>query len=413
MKRRVVITGMGAVTPIGNTVDETWEALLAGKNGIDFITSLDVSDLRIKIAAEVKNLEIEKHLDPKEARRIDRVIALGLIAASEAYEQAGLKNAEIDNYRFGTFVTSGIGGINTIFRQSRIALESGTDRISPFFIPGAIINLIGGNIAIKHRAKGPNLPVVTACSSGNDSIGQAFRNIRDGYLDIAFAGGAEAPIGELALGGFGNMRALCANNDPNAASIPFDKRRSGFVIGEGAGVLILEEYEHAKRRGAKILGEIIGYGATCDAFHITAPDESGEGIARAILFALEGAGIAPEDVDHINAHGTSTPYNDRLETLAIKNVFGDHAYKININSIKSMIGHCLGACGGIEAIATVLAVKNDVVPPTINYREFDEDCDLNYTPNKKVERKVNYALNNNVGFGGQNSVLVFKKYTED
>ena len=222
-------------------------------------------------------------MDPKEARRIDRVIALGLIAASEAYEQAGLKNAEIDNYRFGTFVTSGIGGINTIFRQSRIALESGTDRISPFFIPGAIINLIGGNIAIKHRAKGPNLPVVTACSSGNDSIGQAFRNIRDGYLDIAFAGGAEAPIGELALGGFGNMRALCANNDPNAASIPFDKRRSGFVIGEGAGVLILEEYEHAKRRGAKILGEIIGYGATCDAFHITAPDESGEGIARAIL----------------------------------------------------------------------------------------------------------------------------------
>lgn len=400
------------MTPVGHNVEETWSALLSGKNGIDFITSLDSSNMRIKIAAEIKDLEIEKYLDPKEARRIDRVIALGLIAAEEAYQQAGLKDAEIDSFRFGTFVTSGIGGITTIYKQSQVALEKGIDRISPFFVPSAIINLIGGNIAIKYRAKGANLPVVTACSSGNDSIGYAFRSIRDGYLDLAFAGGAEAPIGELALGGFGNMRALCANNDPQAASIPFDKRRSGFVIGEGAGVLILEEYEHAKRRGAKILGELIGYGATCDAFHITAPDETGEGIAEAIRLALRDAGIAPEDVDHINAHGTSTPYNDKLETLAIKNVFGDHAYKININSIKSMLGHSLGACGGIEAIATALAVKEDVIPPTINYREFDEDCDLNYTPNRKVERRVRYALNNNVGFGGQNSVLVFKKFEE-
>ena len=400
------------MTPVGHNVEETWSALLSGKNGIDFITSLDSSNMRIKIAAEIKDLEIEKYLDPKEARRIDRVIALGLIAAEEAYQQAGLKDAEIDSFRFGTFVTSGIGGITTIYKQSQVALEKGIDRISPFFVPSAIINLIGGNIAIKYRAKGANLPVVTACSSGNDSIGYAFRSIRDGYLDLAFAGGAEAPIGELALGGFGNMRALCANNDPQAASIPFDKRRSGFVIGEGAGVLILEEYEHAKRRDAKILGELIGYGATCDAFHITAPDETGEGIAEAIRLALRDAGIAPEDVDHINAHGTSTPYNDKLETLAIKKVFGDHAYKININSIKSMLGHSLGACGGIEAIATALAVKEDVIPPTINYREFDEDCDLNYTPNRKVERRVRYALNNNVGFGGQNSVLVFKKFEE-
>ena len=400
------------MTPVGHNVEETWSALLSGKNGIDFITSLDSSNMRIKIAAEIKDLEIEKYLDPKEARRIDRVIALGLIAAEEAYQQAGLKDAEIDSFRFGTFVTSGIGGITTIYKQSQVALEKGIDRISPFFVPSAIINLIGGNIAIKYRAKGANLPVVTACSSGNDSIGYAFRSIRDGYLDLAFAGGAEAPIGELALGGFGNMRALCANNDPQAASIPFDKRRSGFVIGEGAGVLILEEYEHAKRRGAKILGELIGYGATCDAFHITAPDETGEGIAEAIRLALRDAGIAPEDVDHINAHGTSTPYNDKLETLAIKKVFGDHAYKININSIKSMLGHSLGACGGIEAIATALAVKEDIIPPTINYREFDEDCDLNYTPNRKVERRVRYALNNNVGFGGQNSVLVFKKFEE-
>lgn len=413
MTRRVVITGMGAVTPVGNTVEETWQALLEGKNGIDYIKSIDTSNLKVKIAAEVKNLEIEKYLDAKEARRIDRCIILGLIAAKEAYEQSGLKDSDIDNYRFGTFVTSGIGGINTIYQQSLVAKEKGPNRITPFFVPSAIINLVGGNIAIKYQAKGGNLPVVTACSSGNDSIGYAFRSIRDNYLDIAFAGGAEAPICDLSLSGFGNMRALCTKNDPNAASTPFDKRRSGFVIGEGAGVLILEEYEHAKKRGAKIYGEIIGYGATCDAYHITAPEESGEGIAKAIEFALADAKISPELIDHINAHGTSTPYNDRLETLAFKKVFGDHAYKLNICSTKSMIGHTLGACGGIEAIVTALSVKNNVIPPTINYQEFDEECDLNYTPNKKVERKIQYALKDNVGFGGQNSVLVFKKFSEE
>jgi 3-oxoacyl-[acyl-carrier-protein] synthase II len=413
MKRRVVITGMGAVTPVGNSVEEMWEALLAGKNGIDFLKSVDISKLKVKIGGEVKNLDIEKYMSAKEARRIDRCVILGLIAAQEAYQQAKLEEAEIDNYRFGTFVTSGIGGINTIFQQSQVTIEKGADRISPFFIPSSIINLVGGNIAIKYHAKGPNLPVVTACSSGNDSIGYAFRMIRDNYIDIAFAGGAEAPIGELALGGFANMRALCSNNDPNAASIPFDKRRSGFVIAEGAGVLILEEYEHAKRRGAKIYGEIIGYGVTCDAYHITAPDETAEGIIRAIKLALEDAEILPDAVDYINAHGTSTPYNDRLETLAFKNVFKDHAYKLNISSTKSMTGHALGACGAIEAIITALAVRENVVPPTINYQEADEECDLNYTPNTTVEREIHYALNNNVGFGGQNSVLVFKKYTEE
>lgn len=413
MKRRVVITGLGAVTPVGNTVAEMWKSLLAGKNGIDFIKAIDVSNLKVKIAGEVKNLDIENYMSAKEARRIDRCVILGLIAAQEAYQQAKLEEAEIDNYRFGTFVTSGIGGINTIFQQSLVAIEKGPDRISPFFIPSSIINLVGGNIAIKYQAKGPNLPVVTACSSGNDSIGYAYRMIRDNYLDLAFAGGAEAPIGELALGGFANMRALCTNNDPNAASIPFDKRRSGFVIAEGAGVLILEEYEHAKRRGAKIYGEIIGYGSTCDAFHITAPDETAEGIIRAINLALKDAEILPDVVDYINAHGTSTPYNDRLETIAFKHVFQDHAYQLNISSTKSMIGHALGACGAIEAIITTLTVREDAIPPTINYQKVDEDCDLNYTPNTKVERKINYALNNNVGFGGQNSVLVFKKYAEE
>lgn len=395
---------------MGNSVEEMWQALVAGKNGIDFITSFDTANMRVKIAAEVKNLDPEKYLDPKECRRNDRTIILGLIAAMQAYQDAGLEGAEIDCYRFGTFVTSGIGGINTIYEQSMVAMEKGGDRVSPFFVPSAIINLIGGNIAIKYKAKGPNLPVVTACSSGNDSIGLAFHQIRDNYLDLAFAGGAEAAINILGIGGFSTMKALCFNNDPDAASIPFDKRRCGFVMGEGAGVLILEELEHALKRGAKIYGEVVGYAATCDAYHITAPDESADGITHAIQSALKDGEVAPEQVDYINAHGTSTYYNDRLETLAIKNVFNDHAYKINISSTKSMIGHCLGASGAIEAIITALTVKNDIIPPTINYREFDEDCDLNYTQNFAVRREVKYAINNNIGFGGQNSALIIRKY---
>jgi 3-oxoacyl-[acyl-carrier-protein] synthase II len=390
-----------------------WEALLSGTNGIDFIKAFDASNLKVKIAAEVKNLEVDKYLEPRESKRLDRCVIYALIAAQEAYEQAELGEAEIDHHRFGTFVTSGIGGINTIYQQALIAKEKGPDRISPFFVPSSIINLVGGNIAIKFKAKGPNHPVVTACSSGNDSIGLAFRNIRDNYVDLAFAGGAEAPVGELAVGGFGSMRALCSNNDPNAASVPFDKRRSGFVIGEGAGVLILEEYEHAKKRGAKIFGEILGYGATCDAYHITAPDDSAEGITKAISIALKDASVLPEVIDYINAHGTSTPYNDKLETYAFKQVFGNHAHKLNISSTKSMMGHALGASGAIEAIITALAVKEDMIPPTINYQVPDEDCDLNYTPNQTVKRKVYYAINNNVGFGGQNSTIVFKKYTEE
>lgn len=413
MKRRVVITGLGAVTPLGNTVEEMWPALLAGNNGIDYITQFDTSNMRVKIAAEIKDLDPEKYLDPKECRRNDRTVILGMIAAMQAYKDANLEGADIDCYRFGTFVTSGIGGINTIYEQSMVAREKGGDRVTPFFIPSAIINLIGGNIAIKYKAKGPNLPIVTACSSGNDSIGLAFHQIRDNYLDIAFAGGAEAAINILGVGGFSSMRALCFTNDPNAASIPFDKRRSGFVMGEGAGVLILEELEHALKRGAKIYGEIVGYAATCDAYHITAPDETADGIIHAFMNALKDGGVRPEQIDYINAHGTSTPYNDRLETLAIKKVFRENAYKINISSTKSMIGHCLGASGAIEAVITALTINNDIIPPTINYREFDEDCDLNYTPNLAVQRKVNYAINNNIGFGGQNSTLIMKKYIRE
>lgn len=412
MKRRVVITGLGAVSPVGNNVNDMWEAIKAGKNGIDYIKSFDTSNMRVKIAGEIKNLDFGDYLDPKEYRRNDRVVALGLIAAKEAYLDSNLDDAEFDRYRFGTFVSSGIGGVGTIYEQALVAKERGGDRVSPFFVPSSIINLVGGNIAIKYKAKGPNLPIVTACSSGADSIGLAFQQIRDNYLDLAFAGAAEAAINILGVGGFSSMKALCFSNEINAASLPFDKRRSGFVLGEGAGVLILEEYEHAKKRGAKIYAEVLGYGSSCDAYHITAPDETAEGITKAIVKALEDGGVHPEEVDYFNAHGTGTYYNDRLETLGIKKAFKDHAYKLNISSTKSMLGHLLGASGAVESIVTVLSVRDDIVSPTINYQEFDEECNLNYTPNKAVLRKINYAINNNVGFGGQNSTILFKKYVD-
>lgn len=410
MKRRVVVTGMGAVTPIGNTVAQAWEAVLAGKCGIDFITLFDVTDLKVKVAGEVKNLDISKYLDPREARRLDRVAIFAQVAAAQAYNDAGLGNADIDRHRFGVMVSSGIGGMETINNESRKCHEKGADRVSPFFVPNAIINIIGGNIAIKYQAKGLNLPVVTSCATGTNSIGEAFRYIRDGYLDIAFAGGSEAPINELGVGGFTSMRALSTVNDPQVASIPFDIRRSGFVIAEGSGVIILEELEHAKKRGASIYAELIGYGLSCDAYHITAPDESAEGITRAINNAIADGGIKPYMIDHINPHGTSTPYNDRLETLAIKNALGPHAYDIIISGTKSMTGHCLGAAGAIEAIFTIKAMIEDICPPTINYKQQDPDCDLNYTPNKATKRRLHYALSNSVGFGGQNAALVFKKY---
>lgn len=411
--RRVVITGMGVLTPIGNTVDEMWDSLIHGRCGIDKITLFDASKMKVQIAGEVKNIDIEKYLEPREYRKLDRTMLLGLIAASQAYHDANLDGADIDRDRFGVFVTSGIGGINTIKEEAEKAYLKGGDRVSPYFIPNSIINLVGGQISIKFQAKGPNIPVVTACSAGTNAIGEAFRYIRDGYLELAFAGGTEAPINELSVGGFASMRALNTSNDKDKASIPFDKNRSGFVIAEGAGVIILEEYEHAIKRGAKIYAELIGYGASCDAFHITAPDESAEGITKSILNSLKDANISPEAIDYINPHGTSTLYNDRLETLAIKKAFGDYAYQINISGTKSMTGHSLGAVGAIEAIITIKTIVEGIIPPTIHLSTPDEECDLNYTSNKAVKRNVNYAISNSVGFGGQNATLVFKKYNNE
>jgi len=410
MKRRVVVTGLGAITPVGNDVASTWTAIQNGVNGIDEITLFDTSGSKVKIAAEVKNLNTEGYLEPKEARRLDRTIVLGIIAASQAYDDSRLDSNQIDHDRFGTFVSSGIGGLWTINEEARKAHEKGMDRMSPFFIPNSIINLVGGNIAIKYKAKGPALPVVTACSSATNSIGEAFRYIRDGYIDLAFAGGSEAPINELGVGGFASMKALNFTNLKDAASIPFDKRRSGFVIGEGAGVIILEELEHALKRNATIHAEIVGYSTTCDAYHITQPDETAYGITKCMENALADGNIDPTWIDYINPHGTSTYYNDKLETLGIKNVFKDYAYQINIGATKSMHAHSLGAVGGIEAVITIKAIEDDIVPPTINYLEPDPECDLNYTPNHSVARVIRYAMSNGLGFGGQNATIIFKKW---
>lgn len=409
MKKRVVITGLGAVTPIGNDVSSMWQNMMKGTNGIGTITLFDPSTSKVKVAAEVKHLDPSKYLDERSTAKLDRVIVLGVMAASEAYEDAGLNPQSVDPYRFGTFVTSGIGGLNSIWSESQVATSRGLDRVSPHFITNAIINLVGGNISMRFKAKGPNLPVVTACSASTNSIGEAFRYIRDGYLDVAFAGGSESSINALGIAGFAVMRALHSGDNPAQASMPFDKKRSGFVMGEGAGVLILEEFDHAKARGAKIYAELVGYGSTSDAFHVTAPDETAEGISKCMELALQDANIQPKDVDYINAHGTSTPLNDRIETLGIKKVFGPHAYALNVSSTKGMTGHMLGATGAVESIACVLALVNQTVPPTITTSELGPECDLNYTLGKPVKRKVNYALNINLGFGGQNAALIFKR----
>lgn len=409
MKKRVVVTGLGAVTPIGNNVSSMWENMMKGTNGIGMISLFDTATSKVKVAAEVKQLDPSKYLDERSAAKLDRVIVLGIMAASEAYEDAGLTSASVDPYRFGTFVTSGIGGLNSIWAESQVAMSRGLDRVSPHFITNAIINLIGGNISMRFKAKGPNLPVVTACSASTNSIGEAFRYIRDGYLDVAFAGGSESSINALGIAGFAVMRALHSGDNPAQASMPFDKKRSGFVMGEGAGVLILEEYDHAQARGAKIYAELVGYGSTSDAFHVTAPDETAEGISKCMELALKDANLQPQDIDYINAHGTSTPLNDRIETLGIKKVFGPHAYALNVSSTKGMTGHMLGATGAVESIACILSLVNQIVPPTITTNELGPECDLNYTLSKPVKRKVNYALNINLGFGGQNAALIFKR----
>ncbi|AUD62753.1 beta-ketoacyl-[acyl-carrier-protein] synthase II [Tenericutes bacterium MO-XQ] len=408
-KRRVVITGMGLVSPVGNDVESSFKALVEGKNGIDFITLMDASDWKVKIAGEVKNLNFEEYIDKKEIRRADRVTNLGIVAATQAFEQSKLDLDKIDPFRFGTFVGSGIGGLTTIFDETKTSVTRGQDRISPFFIPNSIINMVGAKIGIKYGAKGPDLPMVTACSAATNSIGEAFRYIRDGYLDICFAGGAEAPINELGLGGFSSLKALDFSNDPEYASRPFDKTRTGFVIAEGAGVMILESYDHAVARNADIIAEVVGYGTTADAYHMTAPDEDAVGITACIDLALKDANLKPEDLEYINAHGTSTVLNDRLETLGIKKALGDHAYNVSISSTKSMTGHALGAAGAIESIAVIKALETSLIPPTIHIKETDPDCDLDYTPNVFKKRDMTYGMNINIGFGGQNAAVIFKK----
>jgi 3-oxoacyl-[acyl-carrier-protein] synthase II len=411
MRKRVVVTGMGMVSPLGNSVSETYGNMIQGKNGIARITLDDPSEWKVKLAGEVKNLDPERVMDKKDIKRSDRVAVLAMVAADEAWRQSGLDATTMDPYRLGTFVSSGIGGLNTILEEVGKCVTQGPDRISPFFIPNSIINLIGGKIAMRYKAKGPNIPVVTACSAATNSIGEAFRSIRHGYIDAAFAGGAEAPVNALGIGGFANLRALATTEDPDMASLPFDSRRSGFVIAEGAGVMILESLDHALARGATILAEVIGYGSTTDAYHMTAPDPEAEGIEHCLKHALDDAGITPSDVGYINAHGTATALNDPLETLGIKKAFGPDARTVSISSTKSMTGHALGAAGAIESITVVKTLMEGIIPPTINLDEPDPECDLDYTPHHAVKKDVSVGININIGFGGQNAAVVFRKWT--
>lgn len=410
MKRRVVVTGLGAVTPIGNNVDEMWQGIVEGRCGIDRITNFDTSNMKVKLAGEVKNLDVTAFLDKKAVRKMDKFIQFGLIAAKEAIKDSQIDLDKIDHDRFGVVVSSGIGGIGSIETNHEKALKKGYDRVSPYFIPMTIVNLAAGNIAIEFKAQGLCTTPVTACAGGTNAIGDAFRNIRDGYQDIMLAGGCEASITPLGIGGFTSMKALCESEDKNRASIPFDKERSGFVMGEGAGILLLEEYEHAKARGAKIYCELVGYGVSCDANHITAPLENGEGGAKAMQNAIDDAGIQYSDIDYINAHGTSTPLNDKCETAAVKAVMKDHAKDVMMSSTKGNTGHCLGAAGAIEGVIVCKGLENDFVPATINYKEKDEVCDLDIVPNEGRHMEYTYAMSNSLGFGGHNASVVFKKY---
>ena len=412
MKRRVVITGMGTVNPLGNDVEATWNAVKAGKCGIGPITHFDTSDLIVKLAWEVKNFDAAEVLGPKEARRMDVYTQYACAAAKEAFEDSGLQMEKENADRVGCIVSSGIGGLSTIAEEHGKGEEKGYGKISPYFIPMSISNMAAGQIAIMYGLKGMCTCVVTACASSNNAIGDAFHRIRDDYEDVMVCGGAEGVVMPLAIGGFQSMKALCTSENPNRASIPFDKERHGFVMGEGAGILVLEELEHAKARGAKIYAEIIGYGANCDAYHITAPNPEGEGGAKCMALAVKDAGLEMKDVDYINAHGTSTSLNDAGETLAIKKAFGDHAYKLMVSSTKSMTGHLLGAAGAVEGIITSLALKDGFVPATINYLEKDEACDLDIVPNIGRKADIKVALSNALGFGGHNASIVLRKYEE-
>ncbi len=409
-RRRVVITGMGTVNPLGHSVAETWQAVRDGVCGIGPITQYDSSAQKVHLAAEVKDFDPAVALEGRDWRHMSRYAQLAMASAQEAMADSALDLEQLDCSRCGVIVSSGIGGIGVTEREGLRCAQKGYDRASPYYIPMAIANMAAGLIAIAFGLKGMCTCPVTACAGGTNAVGDAFRYIRDGYAEVMLCGGAEAAVTPLSIGGFTSMRALHVGDDPNRASIPFDAKRSGFVLGEGAGILILEEYEHALARGAKIYAEVVGYGATCDAYHMTAPAPGGEGGARAMAQALSDGGVAPEQVGYINAHGTSTPLNDSGETAAIKAVFGDHAYKLAVSSTKSMTGHMLGAAGAVEAIFTALTLRDGYLPATIHYQEPDPACDLDYVPNQGREAQVAYALSNSLGFGGHNACVLLKKW---
>lgn len=411
MSRRIVVTGLGAVCPIGNDVPTVWSGLCEGKSGIGPLTSFDASSYSTRIAGEVNGLDFSRYFDAKEVRRTDKYILFAVAAADEAIRDSGLDFSTVDPSRCGTIIGSGIGGILSLEREVEVLLKRGPRKVSPFLIPMMIPDMASGIVSIKYNLKGPNFACVSACASGSHALGEALLGLKAGMMDIAVVGGAEAPITPVGVAGFCSMKALSTRNDePQKASCPFDKKRDGFVIAEGAGVVVLETLEHALARNAKIYAEFIGYGATGDAYHLSAPAPDGEGVKRAMEMALHTAQVKPQDIDYINAHGTSTLQNDKNESQAIIKAFGEHARSISISSSKSMIGHMLGASGAVEFIATVLAVKNDIVPPTINYEDPDPECPLDYTPNKAVEKTLIFAMSNSFGFGGHNASVVIKKY---
>ncbi|HEY6118307.1 MAG TPA: beta-ketoacyl-ACP synthase II [Pyrinomonadaceae bacterium] len=413
MTRRVVITGLGLVTPCGNSVADTWSALMAGRSGADYIQRFDTEKFSVKFACEVKNFDPLKLVEKKEARKMGAFIHYAIAAAQEAMDDCGLNVSDEISERVGTYISSGIGDFWAIEREHSKLLNDGPGRVSPFFIPSAIVNLASGQVSIRHKAKGPNSATATACAAGAHAIGDSFKIIQRDDADVMICGGAESAITPMSVAGFAAMRALSTrNDDPTTASRPFERDREGFVIGEGAGIMILEELEFARRRSAKIYAEVVGYGMTSDAFHITMPDETGSGAIRVMQKTLRDAQIDPTEVGYINAHGTSTPYNDKFETLAIKKTFGDHAYKLAVSSTKSMTGHLLGAAGGIEGVFSTLAITKGMLPPTINYFHPDPDCDLDYVPNEARPAHINYALSNSFGFGGTNAALLFKRYEE-
>lgn len=411
--RRVVITGMGAISPIGLDTASFWESLIAGRSGIAPLENVDLTGQEVSVGAQLKGFDPLKYMDRKEARRMDRYCQFAVAATAEAMKMSGLDVAAVGADRVGTIIGSGIGGIETMETEyKKLYLGGGAARISPLFIPMMITNMAAGKISMDYGTKGANYCVTTACASGTHSIGEAFRSIKYGHLDACIAGGSESPICRIALAGFNNMMALTKKADPTCASVPFDIRRSGFVIGEGAGIVVLESLDLALARGARIICEVAGYGATADAYHITSPDPDGEGAANAMKLAIAEAGAEPQDVDYINAHGTSTPLNDKYETIAIKKALGEAAYKVAVSSTKSMTGHLLGAAGGIEAIAIAMALQTDTIPPTIGYQESDPDCDLDYVPNQARKTPVRLALSNSLGFGGHNGTLCFRKWED-